>query len=190
MGQLIVEQLVTADGYTSDPGGGMSFVPQDAGTARSADQDTSQVDFLQRVDAIVIGRRTYEMFAAFWPHVTSTQDRVSVPINTLPLHVVSNTLHTAPWGEHRPGQVEPGDGVTTVHRLKQQYDRDIVLWGSLTLADHLFKAGEVDRIRLRTLPALTGQGRRLTPPLDLVRLHLVTVDRHTGGQVTLEYELS
>lgn len=186
MGQLIVEQLVTADGYTSDPGGGMSFVPPDID---SADKDLSQVDFLERVDAIVIGRRTYEMFAAFWPHVTAAQDRVSVPINTLPLHVVTNTLTAAPWGEHRPGQVERGDGVATVRALKQRYERDIVLWGSLTLADHLFHAGEVNRIRLRTLPTLTGQGRRLAPPLDLVRLTLVTVEQHSGGQVTLEYEL-
>lgn len=186
MGQLIVEQLVTADGYTSDPGGGMSFVPQDID---ATDKDASQVDFLERVDAIVIGRRTYEMFAAFWPYVTAAQDRVSVPINTLPLHVVSNTLTTAPWGDHRPGQVEPGDGVETVRELKRRYERDIVLWGSLTLADHLFEAGEVNRIRLRTLPALTGQGRRLTPPLDLVGLQLISVDRHSGGQVTLEYEL-
>lgn len=182
MGRLIVEQLVTADGYTADPAGGLSFAPQ------QTDGDQGQVDFLHRVDAIVIGRRTYEMFASFWPHVAADEDQVSAAINTLPLHVVSNTLTDAPWGRHRPATVEGGDGVEAVRILKSRYERDIVLWGSLTLADALFQAGVVDRLRLRTLPALTGQGRRLTPPLDLVPLTLVSVERH-DGQVVLEYAL-
>lgn len=182
MGRLVVEQLVTADGYTADPGGSLSFGPAES------DDGSAQVDFLRRVDAIVLGRRTYQMFVEFWPFVRAEDDPVSAAINTLPLHVISSTLREAPWGPHRPAQVAAGDGVEAVREVKNRYERDVVLWGSLSLSDALFRAGLVDVLRLRTMPALTGQGRRLTPPLDLVPLTLIGVEQH-GDQVVLEYAL-
>ncbi|MFG6404079.1 dihydrofolate reductase family protein [Microbacterium sp. P04] len=186
MGRLILEQITSVDGYAEDLEGGMSFVvPDDTGL-----EDVEQLAVLQSVDAIVLGRRTYELFAAYWPQQTEETESVAGPINALPKHVVSNTLRAAPWGEHAPAIVEPGDGVETVRRVMAQYPGDVIVWGSLTLADTLLESGLVDILRLRIVPALAGGGRGITPAsLGLRRLTLTLAHVHPGGQVALEYEV-
>ena len=75
---------------------------------------------------------------------------------------MSNTLESAPWDDHEIA-VERGDGVDAVRRLRDQYAGDLIIWGSLTLTDALFRAGEVDVLRLRIVPTLIGAGRAATP---------------------------
>lgn len=184
----MVEQIVSADGVARDPDGGMSFVTEDAGRA---EQDTEQLRMLEGVDAVVLGRVTYEMFAGYWPGTTVDQEAVAGPINSLPKHVVTATLERAPWGGHAPAQVERGDGVEVVRRLRRSYARDLVVWGSLTLVDALLTAGEVDVLRLRVVPTLSGAGRGVAPVALGVRPMVLTgCHQHPGGQVTLQYDLS
>jgi riboflavin biosynthesis pyrimidine reductase len=77
-----------------------------------------------------------------------------------------------------------------IRRLKNTYDREIILWGSLTLADAAFAAGEVDMLRLRIVPTLIGGGRGVVPPtVPVTSLRLVSAHPHDGGQVALEYEV-
>jgi dihydrofolate reductase len=187
MGRLIVEQVVTADGYTEDTEGSIDFFIADA--IVSGD-DREQLVMMQSVDAIVLGANTYRMFSEYWPNVTPDTEPIAEPINRLPKHVVSNTLDRAPWGEDE-AQVERGDGVESVRALKSRYSGDLIVWGSLTLVDDLFTANAVDVLRLRIVPRLLGAGRSIAPAaIGLTDLELTGSQVHPGGQVTLQYSVN
>ena len=186
MGRIIVEQIISADGFAQDTDGGMKFMT----VAEPDEVDDDQLRMLERVDAIVFGRVTYGMFADYWPSADPDRYPVAKPIEALPKHVVSSTLDAAPWGD---GEivVERGDGVETLRRLRGRYSGDLIIWGSLTLTDALFRAGEVDVLRLRIVPTLIGAGRGPTPEdLPLTGITLVGTRVFAGGQVTLEYALA
>lgn len=186
MGRLIVEQIVTVDGYAADAEGGLGFVE----TARGGNpNDHDQLAFLEGVDAILLGANTYRMFADYWPQADPGIEVVAEAINRLPKFVVSNTLTQAPWGD---GSIEilRGDGVESAAALKNRFHA-IVVWGSLVLADALFEAGLVDELRLRVVPVLIGSGRPFTPAaLGDRRLELDHVASHPSGHVGLSYRLS
>ncbi|MGW9631071.1 dihydrofolate reductase family protein [Agromyces sp. NPDC055520] len=158
MGRLTVEQIVSVDGYAADESGGLDFFLA-AGSVDPADPD--QVAFLEGVDAILMGANTYRMFAGYWPNADPVAEPVAEPINRLPKFVVSHSLERAPWGD---GEIEvlAGDAADAVAALKHRV-KSIVVWGSLTLTDTLFRAGLVDVLRLRIVPVLIGAGRPFTP---------------------------
>lgn len=193
MGRLIVEQIVSADGYAADGDGGIDFFevsPETAGDAGTGPGaiDREQLAWLEGVDAILLGANTYRMFADYWPDADPAVDPVAEPIARLPKHVVSNTLERAAWGD---GEIEVlrGDAAASVARLKQRFDA-VVVWGSLQLADALFEAGLVDELRLRIVPVLIGTGRSFTPAgLGQRALALDHAETHPSGHVTLHYLL-
>lgn len=185
MGRIIVEQIITADGFVQDSEGGMKFM--NAAPIDSTDSD--QIQLLERAGAIVLGRRTYEMFVDYWPAVDPADEPVAALINSLPKHVVSKTINVAPWGPHREATVHPGDPIATLARLRTDVDGDVVVWGSLQLTDALFNAGLVDVLRLRQIPSLIGDGRGPTPR-DLNQAVINQVALHAGSNwITIEYEL-
>jgi dihydrofolate reductase len=183
MGRVIVEQIITADGFVQDSDGGMKFM----NAAPIDSTDSEQLDMIARVGAIVLGRNTYDAFVGYWPTVDPSDEPVAAPINSLSKHIVSNTLTSAPWGDHAAAVVEPGDGVETVRRLRSEVEGDLLVWGSLQLTDALFRAGEVDVLRLRVIPSLIGSGRGPTPS-DLEQAVVRQVASTSGdGWVTTEY---
>ena len=187
MARLIVEQIVSADGTAADAEGGMSFLTPEA-TGGEADRE--QLRRLSGLSAIVLGANTYRIFAPYWPTASEEDDPIAGLINRLPKHVISNGLDAAPWGDHAPASIERGDAVDSLRRLKAAYPGEIILWGSLRLADAAFLAGEVDVLRLRILPSILGGGRGVVPEaLPVTPLRLVSSSIHAGGQVALEYEV-
>lgn len=162
---LTIEQIVTVDGFAADPEGGMDFV----NVVEMEDferTDHHQMRFVETVDAIVLGRRTYEMFSSFWPGIAPAVDAIAGPINTLPKFVVSSTLGRAPWGDGACGLVL--DGLAGVRSLSERFE-SIVVWGSLSLCRALVEAGMVDVLRLRTVPVLLGDGLGFLPAFDSAR---------------------
>lgn len=187
MGRLIVEQIVSADGFAADSDGGMKFV---SGTDLLDPGVTEQLQMLRGVDAIVLGATTYRMFAQYWPTASADSDPVAEPINRLPKHVISNTLDRAPWGDSEI-EVHPGDGVESVRSLLARYSGDVIVWGSLVLTDALFEAGVVDVLRLRIVQRLIGSGRGVFPAdLPMAELELTATSAHAGGAVTLQYAIN
>ena len=185
MGRLIVEQIVSVDGYAADRDGGIGFFEA---VDEVDSNDADQLAFLEHVDAILLGANTYRMFAGYWPQADPAVEGVAEPINRLPKFVTSNTLTDAPWGD---GAVEilRGDGADSAAALKERFD-GIVVWGSLSLADALFEAGLVDELRLRIVPVLIGAGRSFTPAgLGERRLALNHVVSHPSGHVGLTYRV-
>jgi dihydrofolate reductase len=108
------------------------------------------------VEAFVLGRKTYEIFAASWPKATDPDDRVASRLNTLPKHVASRSLARADW---QNSTVLGGDVVAEVAKLKEQPGRELQSSGAL--AQTLFDAGLIDVIRLIVFPVVLGSGKRL-----------------------------
>lgn len=185
MGKVIVEQIVSIDGYAEDAGGGIGFF-MDAREINTADAE--QLRMLGSVGAIVLGARTYRMFADYWPQADPATEPVAAPIRDLPKFVVSSTLERAPWGADQEATVLRGDGVASVRDLRGRIDGDLVIWGSLTLGDALLQAGAVDVLRLRTVPQVLGAGRSFAPVgTARRRWSLAQATAFDGGLVVLEY---
>jgi dihydrofolate reductase len=188
MGKVIVEQIVSADGYAEDADGGIDFFVN-ADWINGVDGE--QLRMLSGVAAIVLGAKTYRMFADYWPTADPAADPVATPIRELPKFVVSSSLESAPWGTSDSAEILRGDGVAAVRGLRHRFTGNLIVWGSLSLSDALLRAGEVDVLRLRVLPMLLGRGRSFAPPdLGLRRLSLATAQSFAGGLVVLEYSLT
>lgn len=188
MGRVIVEQIVSLDGYAEDIDGGIGFFVN-ADWINEA--DTEQLQMLSSVEAIVFGAKTYRMFADYWPSADPAIEPVATPIRELPKFVVSSTLESAPWGVDGSVEILRGDGVAAVRGLRRRFAGDLIVWGSLSLSDALLRAGEVDVLRLRMLPVLLGRGRSFAPTdLGLRELSLASVRTFGHGLVVLEYRVA
>jgi dihydrofolate reductase len=187
MGKIIVEQIVSVDGYAAEEDGGIGFFHPESDFS---DTEPDQMRMMATVGAIVFGASTYRMFADYWPKADAAVERVAGPINDLPKFVVSSTLSTAPWGDDDCVEILRGDGVQAVRALRERIEGDLILWGSLSLCDALLRAGEVDVLRLRVVPVLIGRGRSFTPgDLGERRLSLVNTQSFAGGIAVLEYAI-
>ncbi|MDT9682763.1 dihydrofolate reductase family protein [Streptomyces sp. TRM76323] len=166
MAQLTLTTFLSLDGVMQAPGGrdedrsggfdyGGWLVP-------FADEDMGRFvnEVFGRADAFLLGRRTYEIFASYWPRVTDPDDPVASRLNNLPKHVVSRTLQKAEWNN---SHLVEGDLVQAVARLKEGPGREVQVHGSARLAQGLIAHGLVDALNLLVFPVFLGRGRRLFP---------------------------
>jgi dihydrofolate reductase len=137
-------------------------------------------EVFDKVDAFLLGRRTYEIFAASWPKVTDPEDPIASRLNTLPKYVVSKTLGSADW---QNSTIINGDIVAEVARLKETPGRELQVHGSGMLARTLLENDLVDELRLLVFPVIVGAGRRLFPDAG-VATGLRLVDTRTTGSGT------
>ncbi|GAB3605913.1 dihydrofolate reductase family protein [Conyzicola nivalis] len=186
MGDLVVHQFVSADGFAGDESGEFTLFD---GSGPSDELDNETLSRLETVDAILLGATTYRMFATFWPTSDSDQEILAQRINELPKIVVSTTLEEAPWGEYPPAMVVSDDAAEAVRRFKRDLPGDLIVWGSLTLTDTLFAAGLVDAVRLAVLPKVLGHGRSAFPARSSdLDLRLVRVGSYDGRIATIDYQ--
>src|SRR5207237_1651458 len=159
VGKLVVAEFVTLDGAIDDPGGaeghergGWAFE-----FARGEEGDKFKLDELVAADALLLGRRTYEGFAAAWPGRT---DEVGFAdkMNRMRKYVVSNSLKNPEWDNTT---VISGDVVGEVSKLKQQRGGDVLVNGSCELARALIENDLVDELRVMVFPIVLGMGKRL-----------------------------
>lgn len=186
MRRLILQEWVSLDGYAVDGGGSLDFFPESE-TDKFSDRD--QLAFLDSVDTILLGRKTYELFVDYWPTAKTDEEIIADRLNELPKLVFSNTLGEAPWGTWPPARVVPGDAVAEIGRLKEKGGKDMVLWGSLSLAQDLMLADLIDEYHLQLCPTLVGGGRPLFPTREgYANLERVNLRTYDTGVVFLHYE--
>lgn len=186
MGQLIVQEFVSADGFASDADNEFTFHESlDGGTAEF---DSSQLTWLETVDTMVLGANTYRMFVEYWPTPASKDEIITPALNSLHRVVFSRHLTEAPWGDMEEAVIESGEPVDAIRRIKAGTGGDIVVWGSLTLVAEFLAAGVVDSVRLVVMPIALGTGRGILPPgQDPSMLSLHSATTYDQGLVELVY---
>src|SRR5436190_10120551 len=159
MSKLVVSEFVTLDGVMEDPGGAEAF--EHGGWAfrfeRGPDGDKFKLDELMTADALLLGRKTYEGFAAAWPSRTD-EAGFAEKMNTMPKFVVSTTLERGEWNN---STVIKDDVPAEIAKLKQQPGGDLLVAGSRQLVQTLIESDLVDEYRLMFFPVLLGSGKRL-----------------------------
>ena len=161
MSKLVVSEFVTLDGVMEDPGGAEGF--DRGGWAfkfeRGPEGDKFKLDEVLAAGGLLLGRKTYEGFAAVWPTVTD-EVGFAEKMNTMPKYVVSTTLADPEWNN---STVIKGDVAAEVARLKEEAGGDILVAGSGQLVETLMQHDLVDEFRLMVFPVVLGSGKRLFP---------------------------
>ena len=207
MAKIVISEFMSLDGVVEDPAGVEGFkhggwtLQSDGGEEGGERRGLGQADpgqplrripiaiaeYLLRealgTEALLLGRITYEQFAARWP---SRDGEFADKFNSLPKYVVSSTLEDAEWNNSK---VLAGDVVDEVSTLKRELDGEIVVYGSIRLARALIEHDLADELRLMLYPVVLGAGERLFGETsDKKDMRLVDTKTVAGGVAILTYE--
>jgi dihydrofolate reductase len=182
--KIVVSEFVSLDGVMEDPGGAESsrfggwtipYWNDELGAFKAEELSAS--------DALLLGRVTYEGFAAAWPNMTDEQGFAN-QMNGNRKYVVSSTLDKAEWNN---SSIINGDLVEELTRIKQEPGQDILVAGSATLVKALVRHHLVDELRLAIYPIVLGDGKRLFDDQSYSTLQLVHQQSTSTGVVLLVY---
>jgi len=161
MGRIVVTEFISLDGVIEDPGGAEDY--SRGGWAfdfdRGAEGDKFKMDELLEAEAQLLGRVTYEGFAAAWPE-REDEAGFAKKMNEMPKYVASTTLERPEW---QNTTVLSGDVAAAVAQLREEVDGTILVAGSATLVQTLVENDLIDELRLMVFPVLLGAGKRLFP---------------------------
>jgi len=149
--RVVVSEFLSLDGVIESPSWTARYWNDDIAAFKRAETEAAE--------ALLLGRYTYEMFAAVWP---TSKDEGAPYINALPKHVASTTLDQAAvdaagWN----ARLLEGDAAEAVRALKREPGGDLLVWGSARLIETLMAKGLVDEYRLLVYPVVLGTGQRL-----------------------------
>jgi dihydrofolate reductase len=181
MGRIVITEFVSLDGVMEAPGGGEEF--EHAGWTfeipRGAEGDKFKLDEALAAEALLLGRVTYEGFAAAWP---SMEGEFADKFNGMPKYVVSSTLEEPEWNN---STVLKGDVVQEVSKLRESSDGDLVVNGSAQLAQALVEHDLVDELRLMVFPVVLGKGKRLFGETSAKKRLQLTDSKMVGDGVAI-----
>jgi dihydrofolate reductase len=183
---MSLDGVIQAPGHAGeDPDGGFTRGGWTSGHMAEHRRHNSQL--FPTAGAFLFGRRTYEIFAAYWPTVTDPTDRIAAALNSRPKYVASTSMHDADW---RGTTVLTGNVAEQVAELKQHPGDPIILIGSAKLTQTLLAHELVDEYQLWLHPIVLGSGKRLFNHHDQAPLNLQLLDSTVtaGGLVILTYQ--
>jgi dihydrofolate reductase len=163
---------------------GVAEAPDRFVTAWDDETDATGVRLIATQDAVVLGRRTYDEWAEFWP--TSDIEPFATFINAVPKYVATSTPLDRAWDA---AQAIEGGLVDFVRDLKARPGGDIGVHGSISVARTLLAAGLVDEVRLVVAPAVVGHGRRLFDDLPPLRLEVLRGSASPSGYLLVDYRV-
>jgi dihydrofolate reductase len=185
MGRIVVSDNVSLDGVIQDPVGDEGF-PRGGWVGLIKDRpDLARITLDETIStqAMLMGRRTYEWFAARWP---SRRGELADRLNGLPKHVVSSTLEQPVWNN---STVVKGDVLAAISELKREFSGAIVIPSSFRIVRTLMEHDLVDELRLMVFPVVLGAGERLFGETSATRpMRLVDVQTLDGDTAYLTYE--
>ncbi|MFC7451221.1 dihydrofolate reductase family protein [Rhodococcus daqingensis] len=192
--KLTVTTFVTLDGVYQAPGGPQEdpsggFV-HGGWSAPYGDEDFGRfmTGVFEHAEAFLLGRKTYEIFASYWPLHADPADPIASSLNVLPKYVATTTLASADW---QNTHLITGDLREEIVALKQRDGKELQVHGSGALVRWLLREGLIDTLHLLSFPVLLGTGKRLFPTDALPTAYALTQSRTTSAGVVLSsYERS
>ena len=184
MRKIIVSEFITLDGIIEAPGGNETPHPHGGWQTGYTSPETGgyKMDELAGVDALLLGKNTYETFAGYWP--AQTDAGFGEPINRLPKYVVSRSLQKAEWNNSHILR----DVAKDVAALKRSEGGNILVYGSATLVKDLLHHNLVDELRLMVFPVSIGGGLKLFDDnLEFKKFTLKHAHAADNGVLILEY---
>jgi dihydrofolate reductase len=184
MGRIVATEFVSLDGVMEDPGGAEGY--RHGGWTFAIDRGPDGDEFKLRegmdAEALLLGRRTYEGFAAAWP---SMEGEFADKFNGMPKYVISKTLQQADWAN---SEILSGDLVEEVTALRERAGGEIVVHGSAGLVQGLIEHDLLDELRLMVFPVILGEGKRLFGAGEKKPLRLTHSRTVGAGVAILIYE--
>lgn len=174
MRKLVVTEFLSLDGVMEAPGWTFPYWNDEIAAFKGEETNAS--------DALLLGRVTYQGFAAAWPE---SKDEGAEYFNNVRKYVVSTTLNTVEWNN---SELIKHNVVDVITHLKQQDGQDLTVHGSATLVQTLMQHDLVDRYRLLVYPVVVGKGKRLFNEGATATLKLVESRSFSSGVVALIYE--
>lgn len=184
MRKLIIQQYITLDGFACGENDELDFMEKQ-GAMKTLEQ--SQVEIMKSVDLIILGRKTYELFAAYWPTDNANEQPMKTPINATPWLVFSKTISTGTSPLHSTIRFSSEDPVEEIRKLKSKAGKDLILWGSLSVTRLLLEKQCVDELHIIVYPFAIGKGRRFFPEQGLPEQAKLFKVETFEGAVLLRY---
>lgn len=184
MRKLIFQEWLSMDGYAADANGDVTFIES---TTLNKYSDLEQLEWLDSIGTILLGANTYRLFVEFWPTATKEEEVIADKLNSIPKIVFSKSLKRAPWGKYPDAEIIGTDVVKAVRELKAKDDKDIVLWGSISLSQPLMRANLIDEYHLRIVPVALGSGRPLFESTGKLDFELYNAKKYESGLMLLQY---
>jgi dihydrofolate reductase len=188
--RLTLTTFLTLDGVMQAPGGPnedpQGGFPHGGWQVPYVDDDMMRAiaDWFGNADAFLLGRRTYEIFAAHWPRITDEKDAIAHRLNTLPKYVASATLDDVSW--HNSSLIR--DVPSEVAELKRRPGNELQVHGSGRLAQTLMRHELIDEYRLLISPVVLGSGQRLFVEPRPAALRLLDTRTTKSGAVVATYQ--